>query len=181
MKTLICLASLTLAACTADTAQRAHPTPGRQPVPSASLAPQDREFLERATEGNIAEVAIGSLVEGRARLPEVAAFGKMIAADHASSQKQLTAIAAAKKIAVPTSLGEHQSSYDRLVDLKGDEFDREFVKVMIDEHHMAIELFRGEAMNGTDPALKLVAATALPRLQTHLQHAQALSAKVPRE
>ena len=105
----------------------------------------------------------------------------MIAADHASSQKQLTAIAAAKKIALPTSLGAHQSSYDRLVDLKGDEFDREFVKVMIDEHHLAIELFRGEAMNGTDPALKLVAATALPRLQTHLQHAQALSAKVPRE
>ena len=181
MKTLACLVVLTLAACTADTAQRAHPVPGQRPVPSASLASQDREFLERATEGNIAEVAIGSLVDGRARMPEVTALGRMVAADHAASQKQLTAIAASKKIAVPTSLGEHQASYDRLVDLKGDDFDREFARVMVDEHQMAIELFRGEATSGTDPALKIVAATALPRLQTHLQHAQALSAKVPRE
>jgi len=181
MRALTLLASLLLAACTADTAQLAHPRPDHPPVPSATLAPQDRDFLERATEGNIAEVAMGSLVEGRARLPEVVAFGRMIAADHAESQKQLTAIAAAKKIAVPTSLGEHQASYDRLVDLEDDEFDREFVQVMIDEHHMAIELFRAEATNGVDPVLKLVAAAALPRLQTHLQHAQALSAKVPRQ
>jgi putative membrane protein len=181
MKTLACAAALLLAACTADTAQRAHPRPNERAGASASLAPQDRDFLERATEGNIAEVAIGSLVEGRAKRAEVAALGRMIAADHASSQKQLTAIAAAKKIAVPTTLGEHQASYDRLVDLKGDDFDREFVKVMIDEHHQALELFRSEATGGVDPALKLVAAAALPRLQSHLQHAQALSAKVPRE
>jgi putative membrane protein len=174
MKTLPLL--LLLVACSRDTAQRAHGRPQEQPSPSASLVSQDRDFLERASEGNNAEVSIGNLVNGNALRGEVVSLGKLVAADHVAAQNQLAAIATAKQISLTTSLGEHQANYDRLVDRKGDEFDPEFVKVMIEEHDQALELFKGEAKNGVDRELKAYAAAMVPKLETHLAHAKALSA-----
>lgn len=175
MRTLF-IATLLLAACSRDTAQQAHPRPPARPASSASLASQDRDFLERAAEGNHGEIAMGSLVNGHAVRPEVIALGRMIAADHRLSLQQLAAIAAKKQIALPTGLGEHQSGYDHLIDLQRDDFDRGFVRVMLDEHSQAIELFRGEASGGVDPDLKAYAAASLPKLEAHLAHAKALAA-----
>src|SRR5215218_5452544 len=104
MKTLPLLLLL-LAACSRDTAQRAHGRPQEQPSPSALLVSQDRDFLERASEGNNAEAAIGNLVHGNALRAEVVSLGTMIAADHVAAQRELTAIATAKHISLTTSLG----------------------------------------------------------------------------
>ena len=170
------LAALLFVACSPETAQQAHPRPMPRPDAPAPLTPQDRDFLERAAQGNNAEIAIGRLVNGHAVRREVIALGRMIAAEHEVSQHVLIAIAAKKNIALPTNLGEHQSSYDRLVDLQRDDFDRGFVQTMIDEHSMAIELFKAEANGGADPDLKEYAAASLPNLESHLAHARALVA-----
>jgi putative membrane protein len=172
---LLLLLLLLPAACSPDTAQRAHEVPRTPPSPSASLASQDRDFLQRAAEGNNAEVAMGNVSQRNALRPEVLSLGRMIAADHTAARNQLAAIAAAKQITLPTSLGDHQANYDRLVDLKGEEFDPEFVKVMLEEHDQALELFRGEATNGVDAELKAYAAAMVPKLEAHLAHAKALS------
>lgn len=173
MRVLVLL--LVVLGCSPDTSQRAHGRPQEQPSPSASLVSQDRDFLERASEGNNAEVAMGNLVHGNALRAEVVSLGRTIAADHVAARAQLAAIAASKQIALTTSLGEHQANYDRLADLKGDQFDPEFVKVMIEEHDQALELFRGEAKNGVDPDLKAYAAAMVPKLEAHLAHAKALA------
>ena len=170
------LAALLFVACAPETAQQAHPRPMPRPDASAPLTPQDRDFLERAAQGNNAEIAMGLLVNGHAVRSEVIALGRMIAADHKGAQQRLAVIAAKKHIALPSNLGEHQSSYDRLVDLQRDDFDRGFIQTMLDEHSMAIELFKAEANGGADPDLKAYAAASLPNLESHLAHARALVA-----
>jgi putative membrane protein len=175
---------LILGRCSADVAQQVHPK-GRDasPTPSASLSSQDREFIEQAAEGNRAEVAIGALVDGRALRPEVAAFGHMMVNDHSAANEQLAAIAVAHHIALPTSLGEHQAGFDRVVDRQLDPFDRELMRVMLGDHQEAVELFRSEASGGTDPQLKAFASARLPMIESHLRQAAALSdiARVPQE
>jgi putative membrane protein len=170
------LALLFLIACSPNVEQQGHPTPATEPAPSADLASQDRDFLEHAAEGGNAEIAIGTLalVDGYTHRAEVAAFGRLMATDHRGINKQLTGIAASKRISLPTSLGEHQQNFDRLVDLKQEEFDREFARVMIEDHQEAVRLFREEAEGGVDPQLKAFAAATLVKIEAHLAHAERL-------
>ena len=176
----VALASLVLlvAACSPDTAQQAHPRRSG-PTPAPVLAPQDRDFLERAAEGSNAEIATGSTATRQAFRPEVKAFGAMMVRDHGTMNRQLAAIARRYHIELPTSLGDHQASYDRIVDLRYDRFDEEYMQVMIEDHDLALELFRGEAAGGADPALRAFAAAHVPVIEAHLDHAKALAGPKP--
>jgi putative membrane protein len=168
-------------ACTPDTSQIAPPPPrDRSARRAVELAPQDRDFLERAAQGGNAEVAIGALtqIDGRTRNAAVAAFGRMMVTDHSASNAKLTALAGRRNIVLPTSLGEHQAAFDRIQDKRLEAFDAEFVRIMVDDHHQAILLYRSEASGGVDPHLKAFAAATLPALEAHLTQAQALAASV---
>ncbi|HYC58734.1 MAG TPA: cytochrome c oxidase assembly protein [Thermoanaerobaculia bacterium] len=164
---------LFLTACSPEVEQHAHARPVAPP-PAATLAPQDRDFLERAAKGSNAEIAMGTLAEKQALKPEVIAFGRRMVADHGAINRQLASIAARHHIALPASLGDHQASFDRIVDLRREPFDREFIKVMNEDHDMALVLFQGEANGGVDPALRAFAASTLPLIEAHLAHAKAL-------
>jgi putative membrane protein len=172
----ILFALLVLTGCTPDADQHAHARPaGEARVPV--LSPQDRDFLERAAEGSNAEIAIGALGRSRGVRPEVRAFGQRMVADHRAINAALAAIAARHRIVLPTSLGEHQARFDRVVDHHRERFDEEFLKVMVDDHHAAYELFRSEASGGVHPELKAFAARTLPTIAAHLEHAKAVAGK----
>ena len=178
MKNALTLLVLLALACSPETAQHAHPRrSGATPAPV--LAPQDRDFLERATEGSNAEITTGSTATRQAWRAEVKAFGQRMVTDHSAMREQLKAIAKRYHIALPTSLGEHQASYDRIVDLRYDRFDHEYMQVMVEDHDMALELFRGEAAGGADPTLRAFAAAQVPVIEAHLAHAKALAGPKP--
>jgi putative membrane protein len=175
MKTLAVASVLLLIACSPDTAQQPHPKPRAESSPSVPLASQDRDFIERAAEGGNAEIAMGALADSHALRPDVIAFGRMMVTDHSAANAQLADLARARKISLPTSLGEHQQNFDRIVDLRRDSFDREFKRVMIGDHQDAVQLFRSEAETGVDPGLKAFAAATLGKIEAHLAQAKALS------
>jgi mxaJ protein len=167
-----------LAACYPE--QEVHPTPSRAQAGSASLNSQDRDFLLRAAQGNNAEVAIGRLVEGRAARSDVVEFGRMMVTDHGAASMHLSAVARAHSVAMPSSLGEHQAGFDRLVSKKGQPFDDQFIEVMIGDHHDAVRLYRSQIGSGTNGPLKAYASATLPRIEAHLEKAKALKHRVLR-
>jgi putative membrane protein len=173
MRTLLSIAIvLSFAACTADVEQVAHPSPrDARPATSAGLASQDRDFVERAAQGSNAEISMGKIVDEHSLRPEVLAFGRLMVTDHYAINEQLRAIAAKKHIELAKSLGDQQQNFDRVVDLEREHFDREYMRVMIESHQQAVELFRNEAKNGIDPELKAFAASTLPRIEAHFDHA----------
>ena len=174
MKNALALLAILLAACTPEAEQHAHARRfGSAPTPI--LPSQDRDFLEHAAEGSNAEIAIGKLVRSRAMRPEVKAYGERMVTDHTAINQRLAVLAKKRRIELPTSLGEHQLSYDRVVDLRYDRFDEEFIQVMLEDHHMAAELFRMQASGGADPELRAFAAQTLPLILAHLDHARSLA------
>ncbi|HKO02867.1 MAG TPA: DUF4142 domain-containing protein [Thermoanaerobaculia bacterium] len=169
-------ALLCAGACSPGISQREHPQPPPSEASQAETLPsQDRDFLERASRGSNAEVAMGAITTTHAMRPQIIAFGQMMVRDHSAANAKLAAVAALKKISLPTDLGENQAAYDRIVERKLDPFDREFARVMIEDHQQAEELFRSEAMNGADADLKAFAAATLPTIEAHLAAAQALA------
>ncbi len=178
MKTLAFVAVLSLVACTPEVEQHAHPRPPQRPAVPI-LHPQDRDFLERAAQGSNAEVAIGGLGVNRAVRAEVGAFGQRMVTDHGTINRELAAIAGKHRIILPTDLGDAQASYDRVADLNRDEFEREFIKVMIEDHDSAVLLFSAEASGGVDPEIRAFAARTLPLIQAHLEHAKSLAPVEP--
>jgi putative membrane protein len=179
MRVLVLTAAVLLAACTPKTEQHAHARRASGNPPSPILPSQDRDFLEKAAEGSNAEIEIGKLARTYGWRAEVKAYGERMVADHTAINRRLTAIAAKKRIILPTGLGEHQHSFDRLADLRLDRFDEEFIQVMVEDHDMAAELFRSEASGGADPELRAFAGQTLPLIVAHLDHAKSMAGKKP--
>jgi putative membrane protein len=173
----ILITALVFAGCTADVEQQVHPSPrDARPASSKDLASQDRDFIERAAQGSNAEISMGKVAPARALRPEVAALGRLMVTDHTAINEQLGMIAKKKGIVLPTSLGEQQQSFDRIVDLKRETFDREFVRALIESHQQAVLLYEGEAAGGVDADVRAFASATLPKIEAHLAHAKSLAA-----
>jgi putative membrane protein len=96
--------------------------------------------------------------------------------DHTAANQELMALAQAKNLTVPAEMNEHrQKMEEALARKQGDNFDREYMRHMVNDHEKAVQLFSKEAQDGKDPALKDFAAKTLPTLQEHLQMARDLA------
>lgn len=171
------VAILLMAAVTAacNPRQESHPLPRNDRTRDAApLEPQDRDFLEKAAQGNQAEYAAGGLAAHRTRNASVIAYGRMMVAEHGNANVRLGLIARERRIAIPHSLGEQQQSYDRLVDLRDAAFDAEFARVMVEDHQVALRVYQAEVTGGSDPLLRNYAASMVPRIEAHLAQAKLL-------
>jgi putative membrane protein len=81
--------------------------------------------------------------------------------------------AASMNIPAPTDpKPEAKQEYDRLAKLSGAEFDKEFIKGMVEDHHKDIDAFEKQARAGN--AASKIAADQLPTLKKHLEMAEKL-------
>lgn len=94
-----------------------------------------RDFVQRASEKNTAEIELGRLAQERATDQQVRQFGQRMVDDHTKALEELRQIAARQNIQVHEQLGdEGRRMQERLQGLKGAEFDREYISAMIDAH-----------------------------------------------
>lgn len=136
----------------------------------------DQRFVRIAASAGMAEVKLGQLGVKRARSADVKKFAQRMVDDHTRANQQLMDLVSQKGMRAPTMLdAKHQVVMDRLSKLDGDEFDREFMNVMVKDHHKAVDLFEKEAQSGADPALKGFAEKTLPTLRDHLKMAEDLA------
>jgi putative membrane protein len=56
---------------------------------------------------------------------------------------------------------------DRLAQLRGDAFDRAYMRAMVEDHDKAQKLFRQEAQSGQDPDIKRFARETLSVIEQH--------------
>ena len=132
----------------------------------------DADFLVAAAEINQEEIQLGQLAQTNGQMKEVKDLGKMLVADHSKASAELKALAAKKSIALPASLTDDaKDAYKKLSEKKGKDFDNAYTNMMVDGHKKAIEKFEKAAADATNPEIKAWAASMLPGLKTHLDHA----------
>lgn len=144
------------------------------PPAGARLERADRRFLERAAEGGMAEVALGQVARERATDPQVKAFAQRIEEDHGKANQALMQLAGTKGVELPKEpeRGARRDA-ERMAAMKpGPDFDRAYMKHMVDDHKKTVTEFGKAAREARDPEVKAFAAKTLPTLENHLELAQ---------
>lgn len=135
----------------------------------------DSEFAVEAASGGMMEVELGRMAQEKASNPRVKSFGAMMVQDHSKANDELKTLADSKNIILPTTLGEkHQKHVDDLSKLTGAEFDKEYVKLMVDDHKEDIDKFEEASRDNKDADLKSFAAKTLPVLKKHYEEIQSI-------
>ena len=132
-------------------------------------------FMNEAAMGGMAEVELGKLAQEKATSQRVKGFGEMMVKDHSAANNDLKSIAQQKNVTLPDNIGKHKDHYDDLSKKKGADFDKAYMKMMVDDHQDDIEAFEKTAENGTDPDVKTFASQKLPTLRKHLDSAKAIN------
>jgi putative membrane protein len=145
-------------------------------TPVGASADSPRHFLHDAIAGDNSEIALGNMAQEHAASGQVRDFGRTLSTDHSQARDHAQALADHMGIGrVRGMTPEAQRERDRLFGLHGRDFDREFVRYMIDDHRQDIAKFRDEAREHHGPVSQL-ARQQLPTLQKHLDMALAIQA-----
>jgi putative membrane protein len=139
---------------------------------SSQLASSERQFLQKAAKGSMAEIELGKLAQERGQSGDVKQLGQNLVQDHSKALDEMRQIAQSKNVTLSEELdSKHKKTYDRLSKLSGEEFDRAFLKEVQREHERDIAEFKKQSQKAKDEEVKDFASRTLPALQQHHQMA----------
>lgn len=138
----------------------------------------DREFVQQASAGSLAEINAGNLAARKGATPGVREFGARLARDHARLGQQLNMVADRLGI-VPARTADkhHQEMLQKLAALNGAAFDHSFLDSQIKEHEKDIKGVEQFSKHGKSEQLRTLASKAVPIMREHLKIAKDLRDK----
>jgi len=136
----------------------------------------DQQFVDFAAQTDMVEANLGQLAQNVAASQSVKDYGQMLVTDHTQDFGQLNAAAQQANLTVPKAIdAQHDKTMIKPMEkLKGKAFDHRYEMAMITGHTKAIAVYKKEAADAQNPALKSYAEQALPVLEKHLDGAKAL-------
>ncbi|HEX3881502.1 MAG TPA: DUF4142 domain-containing protein [Stellaceae bacterium] len=141
----------------------------------AAVSAADQQFINEAAVGGQFEIAAGKIA-ARSTNPQVQAFGQRMVRDHSAADAQLQQLVETQGGKLPGALDpQHQQLRDHLASLKGDEFDREYIALMVKDHDDDTKAFADEQRNTTDPKLKQFVEQTLTVVKEHDQMARQIA------
>ena len=133
----------------------------------------DARFAVAAADGGMLEVELGKLAETNASSQLVKDFGKHIVEDHSKANEEMKALALSKNISLPEALSKkYIKKVDEFSKKTGEEFDKDYMALMVSDHKDDIKEFEKEVEKGNDSEIKAYASSKIPTLKHHLQMAE---------
>ncbi|HSL21190.1 MAG TPA: DUF4142 domain-containing protein [Vicinamibacterales bacterium] len=172
------------AAACGDASNRDQSTTGATGTSGAaesSLSMGERNFVEEQLKDGSREVQLGKLAEERASSAEVKEFAATMVQDHTMAGNKLKDIARTVNVELEQDENAARDDHERLSKLSGNEFDREYIDLMVKDHQDALDALQDQAENGDHPGVKQWASETLPRIKHHLETAQQLQNQLKTE
>lgn len=136
----------------------------------------DADFAMKAAAGGLKEIEAGKIASNNASSDRVKKFAEMMISDHSKANEELKALASKKGISLPASLPqEKQADVQKLQQINGSEFDKQYMNMMVADHEKTIALFEQGAANAKDEEIREWAKGKLPALKMHLKSAQEIA------
>ena len=171
----------------------------------SNVSAGDRDFVNDMLSDGMAEVELARLAKDRAASPDVKQFAQMMTEDHTKAGQQLKQVASTYAIPQDAKIDEkHKDLMDKLMKVRGADFDKEYMNAMVDGHEDAVRALRsrvdenrslGDRLTGKNPenpasvkpepagdrvtmAINQWAAEALPVVERHLDRAKQIKENV---
>ncbi len=139
----------------------------------------DKEFLQKDSQGNVAEVELAKLALKKGQSQDVRMFAQRMIKDHETLAKNMAPFLKKTGLQPSTSLdSEHQKLYNKLKALQGKEFDTEYVKAMDKDHHEDLKSFQSEVNSTKDMDLKAAVQKGEQVIAGHTKMIDELSAEM---
>jgi len=143
---------------------------------TTATSASDKQFIQEAAAGSLAEVELSKLAVRKATNPQVKDFGRRMVADNSSANDQIKKLAAGKGVSLSQSLGnDNKVVKDRLEKLSGSQFDSAYMAEMLKDHKKDLETYSQQSRTANDEEVKSFAARTLPTLQNHLKQAEMIA------
>jgi putative membrane protein len=166
----------------ASAQERKDPPP---PLGTASFTPPEgntklqpltpENFVVRAAVTNMAEIELGQLALEKSADPAIRRYATQLIKDHQAAQARLKSIAATAKIALPGAVDdEHRMHKEKLAELVGADFDKQYVALMQKGHEQAQKLLESAKSANLDVPLKTYASETLATVKAHAAEAAKL-------
>jgi putative membrane protein len=137
----------------------------------------DQEFLNTAAQTDMIEAHLGKLAQDQASAQPVKDYGQMLANDHKQDYQSLEALAVQNGLTLPTAIdaAHNKTMVGPMHALNGTAFDHKYIHDMIAGHTDALALYKKEAHDAQNPAVRAYAEQTIPTLQKHLDDAKAIA------
>jgi putative membrane protein len=156
---------------------------------AAKLGDADVKIVAHLNHVNKMEIDLGKLAQ-KSGTEAVKNYGSTLVSDHQSANKELLAFTKMRKLATipadkPETNEDKQAHKDmqtkmaNLKKLKGAEFDREFLTMMIADHDKELAKIDVAMGSAADPDLKTLLTGVKPVLQRHADQARDLQKNAP--
>lgn len=134
----------------------------------------DQKFVDFAAQTDMVEGNLGQLAQDVGASQAVKDYGQMLVTDHTNDYQKLQSVAQQAGFTVPTAIDaeNNKSMIGPFHALKGATFDHKYIHTMVVGHTQAIAIYKKEAEDAQNPALKSYAQDDLAVLQNHLDHAK---------
>lgn len=139
------------------------------------LSSSDRLFMNRAAQGNLAEIRLSQLALQKASSDQVKQYAQQMIDQHTQATNQLTQIAGQKGVTLPRQIdAQHQQIERQLQRLSGASFDQAYMRAMVNDHAQTVALFQRQTQQGRDQDVVAFASELLPAIQQHYAMANSM-------
>jgi putative membrane protein len=159
-------------------------TPPQQPGPvttqgDPSEIRADMGFIREAGSSNAMEIRLGQVAQSRGSNSAVKQFAQRMVTDHTNLQQQLSTLASSAGVSfVPALDSDHERQVNRVERFSGAEFDRAYMRLMIQAHQNDVDQFRTQSQSARSAQVRTLASQTLPLLEQHRSLAVQVGAQV---
>jgi putative membrane protein len=190
----LAVASAPLAYAQTDKPSTPPTKPQAQQTPKAGKA--DRAFIQQALKSGMEEVELAKLAAEKSQNDQIKQFAQMLVSDHTAVNEQLKQLSERNGVTTAPRDGTKRSGTEtsppitspgaapsspkaqQLAKLSGSQFDKAFMKMVVEGHEKSVDLYSKESERGADPTAKKLANETLPKIKEHLSQAKSLQQQV---
>ena len=149
------------------------------PVKAKAADDNDKKFLAMAAQGDQNEIALGKLAAQKVTNPDVKAFGEKMLKDHTQLSASMKPFVEEWGLTISSGPdADTQKVWDKLYGLSGKDFDKEYMKEMVDDHTKDLKEFTSEVKDTKDPKFQAVVMKGKSVVAAHKNMAYDLEKKL---